>query len=477
MAAPVLTVSQVREWEEASWAAGISQEEVIHKAGGRVAYYAEKMTNPGDKILIVAGKGHNGDDALQAGNQLAERGVKVIRVINPESAILELKSALNEGFSLLIDGLFGIGLNRELDEKYRNLIDILNQFKTPILSVDVPSGLNAETGEVMGNAVKATATVTLGAVKRGMLRTGAAQYIGRLYLAREIGLKEIRLESDVYWTEPFDFNDFPPERNVATHKGTYGHLLIVAGSSGYHGAAVLASKSAQKAQPGLITLLTAPDVYLPVASQVSQAMVHPWKPSIALPEKTTAIVIGCGLASGELPPGLIDFCVKLWNDSPVPVCVDASALDWLPKGRIKSNAPRVITPHPGEAARMLKTTSEEILSDRLEAVRRLSKLYGNCYVVLKGHQTLVGNYNGAIYVNPTGNPYLAQGGAGDALAGFIGGLIAQPLLQKDILTALRYAVWQHGLSADYLQKNNPGRWTIEDLLDALNLNLDKEIVI
>ncbi|MGC9035071.1 MAG: NAD(P)H-hydrate dehydratase [Verrucomicrobiia bacterium] len=478
MAIPILTVEQVREWESASWAAGISQEEVIRNAGKSVAVYAEKMTRPADKIMIIAGKGHNGDDAIQAGEQIAQRNVRVLRITDPATDIANLKSALNEEYSLIIDGLFGIGLNRELDDKYRAVIELINQAKVPVLSVDVPSGLNAQTGEVMGAAITASATVTLGAVKIGMIKPTAAQYTGRLYVAPQIGLKKIDFKTDLYWTEAADFAAFPPKRNLATHKGTYGHLLILAGSPGYHGAAVLAAKSAQRAQPGLITLVSAQGSYIPVASQLAQVMVHPWKPSMEFPEKITAILIGCGLASSELPPELIDHSIKLWNESPVPICVDASALDWLPKGRINSQAPRIVTPHPGEAARMLKTTTEEVLSDRIESVRKISKLYGNCYVVLKGHQTIIGKSDGILYFNSTGNPYLAQGGAGDVLAGFIGGLIAQPTLQKDILTTLRYAVWRHGLAADYLQKNNPGNWAIEDLIPILNLPLtEKEIVL
>ncbi|MGC8744295.1 MAG: NAD(P)H-hydrate dehydratase [Verrucomicrobiia bacterium] len=478
MAIPILTVDQVREWEESSWAAGISQQEVIRNAGRRVAFYAEKMTDIGDKILVIAGKGHNGDDAIQASEQIAQREIKVIRITDPATDIVSLKSALNEDLSLVIDGLFGIGLNRELDEKYRNVIDLINQAKAPVLSVDVPSGLNAQTGEVMGAAVRASATVTLGAVKIGLIKSTAAQYTGRLYVAPQIGLKSLDFKSDLYWTETSDFNGFPPARNVSTHKGTYGHLLIIAGSPGYHGAAVLAAKSAQRALPGLITLVTAQGVYIPVASQLAQVMVHCWKPSMEFPEKITAILIGCGLASPELPPGLVDYCIKLWNESPLPMCVDASALDWLPKGRINSQAPRIVTPHPGEAARMLKTTTEEVLSDRTESVRKISKLYGNCYVVLKGHQTIIGKNDGVLYINSTGNPYLAQGGAGDALAGFIGGLIAQPALQKDILTTIRYAVWRHGLAADYLQKQNPRNWTVEEAIAVLNSSvIEKEIVI
>lgn len=466
MAIPVLNVEQIRAWENATWDSGISQEEVIKKAGAMVAYYAEKMTNPGDLILGIGGKGHNGDDTEQAINQITNRSAEFIRVNDPVKGIEDVKAALNKKYSLIIDGLFGIGLNRPLDEKWSKLINFINELGIPILSVDTPSGVNAETGEVMGAAIFATATVTLGAVKTGLLHVNAAKYVGRLYVAPEIGLKPIELRSVISYTTADDFLNFPPLRKVVSHKGTYGHLVIIAGSVGYHGAAVLAAKAAQRAQPGLITLITLADTYAPIASQLSAVMVHPWRPSLEIPENTTGIVIGPGLASSEIPPGLVDFIIKLWDQFPEPVCIDASALDWLPAKGISSKAPRIITPHPGEAARMLNTTTQKVLSDRFETVRSLSRKFGNCWVILKGHQTLIGNLNSQIYVNSTGNPWLAQGGAGDALAGFIGGLIAQPELQTDIVKTIRYAVWKHGLTADYMQSEKSG-WTIEELIQHL----------
>ena len=477
MAIPVLNIEQIRAWENSTWESGISQEDVIKKAGAMVAYYAEKMTSPCSLILGIGGKGHNGDDTEQAINQIKNNSADFIRISDPIRGIEDLKSLPVQKYSLIIDGLFGIGLNRPLDEKWSKLIDFINELRIPILSVDIPSGVNADTGEIMGRAISATATVTLGAVKQGLLNVEAAKYVGRLYVAPEIGLKQVEHISTIWYTSKDDFCGFPPSRNVVSHKGTYGHLVIIAGSVGYHGAAVIAAKAAQQSQPGLITLITLADSYIPVASQLSAVMVHPWRPSLELPENTTGIVIGPGLASSEIPPGLVDFVVKLWDQFPGPVCVDASALDWLPEKSISSKAPRIITPHPGEAARMLKTTTQKVLSNRFETVRSLSKRFGNTWVVLKGHQSLIGNFNGIIYVNSTGNPWLAQGGAGDALAGFLGGLIAQPQLQSDILKTIRYAVWKHGLTADYMQSIKTG-WTIEELTQHLGKKFtDNEFIL
>jgi NAD(P)H-hydrate repair Nnr-like enzyme with NAD(P)H-hydrate dehydratase domain len=146
--------------------------------------------------------------------------------------------------------------------------------------------------------------------------------------------------------------------------------------------------------------------------------------------------------------------------------VDASALAWLPPGAIGSQALRVITPHPGEAARMLGSTAKEVQADRGRSLRQISERFGNCWVVLKGHQTLIGRSRGEIYVNTTGNPHLAQGGSGDVLSGFLGGLIAQPALCAQPQRTIPYAVWQHGAAADWLQARF-ANWTVEELIPQL----------
>jgi len=263
-----------------------------------------------------------------------------------------------------------------------------------------------------------------------------------------------------------DFADFPPSRPAAGHKGTFGHACILAGSVGYHGAAVLAARGAQRAQPGLVTLITLPSAYVPVASQLQAVMVRPWTQDTRRPDATTAMLLGPGLASPDIPSAFKEYLTGQWREAPFPVIVDASALEWLPPGPIAASAPRVITPHPGEAARLLTSETTTIQADRPAAVHALSERYGSCWVVLKGHQTVVGRKDGPVFVNSTGNPFLAQGGSGDVLAGYLAGLIAQPLLQLDLLTALRYGVWRHGGAADQLSAQKPN-WCIEDLVEAL----------
>jgi NAD(P)H-hydrate epimerase len=207
-------------------------------------------------------------------------------------------------------------------------------------------------------------------------------------------------------------------------------------------------------------------VYISVAARLQAVMVHPWQADLELPDSASAFLIGPGLAANDLPAKLKTMTRRIWKSSPLPVVVDASALDWLPEGEANSKAFRLVTPHPGEAARMLKTTAAKVQADRLGALRELSHRWGGCWVVLKGHQSLVGRSSGELFVNSSGNPYLAQGGSGDVLAGYLGGLLAQPGLQADPSAALRYGVWQHGAAADSLQTRH-SNWVVEDLLNVI----------
>jgi NAD(P)H-hydrate epimerase len=243
-------------------------------------------------------------------------------------------------------------------------------------------------------------------------------------------------------------------------------VAIVAGSLGFHGAAVLATRGAQRAQPGLVTLSTQENVYHVIASQLQSAMVNVWQPEAKFPEAIGAALVGPGLAARDVPEKLRQAVRHWWRDLECPLIVDASAIDFLATEPFLKKFIRVLTPHPGEAARHLSSTSQKIQADRVAALRAISKKFGGCWVVLKGHQTLIGRNDGGIFANPSGNPQLAQGGSGDLLAGFIAGLLAQPALQADVAKTLRYAVWQHGAAADKLQAAR-ANWTIEDLAGQL----------
>lgn len=463
MSLPVISVAQMRDWENATWASGQTEAEVIRRVGQKVAARALALTQNDSLILLLAGKGHNGDDVRAAQNHLGTRKLIAMTVSSPEESFAALEEALEQSPALIVDGLFGIGLNRPLDVAWLKFITRVNAAKIPVLAVDVPSGLNADTGEIYGAAIQATVTLTVGTPKHGLLRPNAWNYVGRLEVAADIGLIPCAQPSELHWKLADDFRGYPPPRPVAGHKGTFGHLAIVAGSIGYHGAAVLATRGAQRAQPGLVTTLPLDAAYPQVAAQLQSAMVKPWSHDVLFPGEFSAILVGPGLAAKDVPTELTVSVRKLWRDSLLPMVVDASALDWLPFDQTPKRAVRVITPHPGEAARLLKTTVAQVQDNRLRAVREISRRFGNCWVALKGHQTLVGRGEGEVHVNPSGNPYLAQGGSGDVLAGFIAGLLAQPQFQADPGRAIRYAVWQHGAAADALQ-SRCRNWTVEDLL-------------
>jgi len=485
MSVPVISLARMREWERATWAAGQTEAEVIRRVGEKVAERALQLTRAGDAILILAGKGHNGDDARAARKLLHDRRVEVLDVNDPQAALTDFQrrtgtlpgadSPISKGDrlatcpALLIDGLFGIGLNRPLDDGWKKFIAAVNQSKIPVLAVDVPSGLNADNGEMLGAAIEAAVTLTVGAPKAGLLAQRGWPFVGRLEVATDVGLVPCPLSATrdgLHWTLPEDFDGFPPRRAIAAHKGSFGHLVLVAGSFGFHGAAVLAARGAQRAQPGLITLFTQEDVYHPIASQLQSVMVNLWRPKLRLSDDASVILIGPGLAAPHLPDDLKATTRRLWRDAELPIVVDASALDWLAPHTLAKERIRVITPHPGEAARLLNVTAQEVQADRAAALREISRRFGNCWVVLKGHQTLIGRSADDIYVNPTGNPHLAQGGSGDVLAGYIAGLLAQPALQTDIGRTLRYAVWQHGAAADKLQATRTN-WVVEDLAGEL----------
>ena len=223
--------------------------------------------------------------------------------------------------------------------------------------MDVPSGLNADTGENFGAAIEAAVTLTVGAPKIGMLAQAAWPFVGRLEVAGDVGLIPCPLAGELNWTLPDDFENFPPRRAVAGHKGAFGHLAIVAGSFGFHGAAVLAARAAQRAQPGLVTLFTQENVYHAVASQLQSAMVKLWTPETKLLEDASGVLIGPGLAALDVTDQMKAIIRRFWRDWQLPLVVDASALDWLVAHRpMARNAIRVVTPHPGEAARMLNST-------------------------------------------------------------------------------------------------------------------------
>jgi len=499
MPAPIVSVAQMRDRERRTWANGVSPTSVIERAGQAVAAVARRMTGAGAPILVLAGRGHNGDDAEVAARHLEGREVACLRLGDPESfthARAWLGRFRGRHDALILDGLFGIGLNRPLDGPWAQLVMDINHAGVPVLAVDVPSGLDADTGQPMGEVVQAAWTVTLGAVKRGLLSDQSARYVGRLELVSDIGLIPEDAPSNGGWIVAEDFVGYPPRRLESAHKGTFGHVAIVAGSAGYHGAAVLAARGALRARPGLVSVVADERCYLPVAASLQSPMVRSWAGEIWDGAGITAVVVGPGLASTSLSPAWRAEMARVWREARCPVVVDASALDWLPEAGTRAGE-RVVTPHPGEAARMLdgagpvvsgdKTgklqaggmsdptdrrigamSAAVVQKDRMAALAGLVERWPGMepWVVLKGRHTLVGSSGKGVWVNSSGNPGLAQGGSGDVLAGYLGGLLAQPALAADAGRTVRFAVWRHGAVADALEATGEA-WTSEDLAGAM----------
>src|SRR5258707_6010997 len=212
MPIPVITIAQMREWEKATWAIGQTEAEVIRRVGKCVAGHALHLTRPDDLIVILAGKGHNGEDARCAQNHLAQRRVDLIDVKDPVAVLSKLETELSLRPALIIDGLFGIGINRPLSADWTRFIETVNQSGAKILAVDVPSGLNGDTGEPQGAAIRASVTLTVGAPKVGMLHESAWPFVGRLEVATEVGLVACPFKSELNWPFTEDFRDFPPPR-------------------------------------------------------------------------------------------------------------------------------------------------------------------------------------------------------------------------------------------------------------------------
>ncbi|HEX3719598.1 MAG TPA: NAD(P)H-hydrate dehydratase [Verrucomicrobiae bacterium] len=465
---PILSVEQMRRWERDTWASGQTEKRVIRLVGQRLAERILDYSKPGDDIWIVAGKGHNGDDGRAAVRGLTERNVTLLNVTDPKRGFVEFSEKLRgcgrNRPARIIDALFGIGLSRPLKGDWGKLIEALNNSEIPIAAVDVPSGLNADTGEAEGAAIRAEMTLTVGAPKVGLLK--GPEFTGRVETLSDVGFVECAIDSALMWTMPEDFAGLPPRRPVASNKGDFGHVAIIAGSHGYHGAAVVSAWGALRARPGLVTVYPQKNAYVPVAAQLQSAMVHAWQVGKTPAKNCSTMLFGPGMAADDVPSSLKKEMRTAWRRSPLAMVVDASALDWLQAGATPAKAIRVITPHPGEAGRLLGSNAKEVQADRVGALQEISKKFGGCCVVLKGHQTLVGHSTGKIFVNSSGNPWLAQGGSGDLLSGYVAGLLAQPDWRRDALLTARFAVWQHGATADRLWRTS-ANWTIGELARRL----------
>ena len=439
------------------------------------------------KVAILAGKGNNGGDGFVIARYLLNQRIpaKVFLLTNPEvlrgdaeinfrifkrmkGDFLPLPSSKDydkikkdlEKYDLFIDGIFGTGLDAEVRGYYREVIGHLNALQKPIVAIDIPSGLDANTGKPLGTAIRATLTVTFGLPKVGQLVHPGPEYVGALKVV-DISLPKMLIEEEKIATHLLEEEEIRKalaiRRRPESHKGDYGHLLVLAGSVGKTGAAAMACEAALRMGAGLVTLGIPKSLNPIMEMKLTEVMTEPLPetpkqtlslraldPILRLCENKKAVVIGPGLGVVKETQSLL---LKLVKTSNLPLIIDADGLTALaaePKSLPARNPSLVLTPHPGEMARLTRSNVKEVQEDRIGVSRNFSVSH-RLHLLLKGYRSLIATPKGEVFINPTGNPGMASGGTGDVLTGMIGGLICQGL---DLLPALQISVYLHGLAGD-----------------------------
>jgi NAD(P)H-hydrate epimerase len=425
------------------------------------------------RVAIFCGKGQNGGDGFAVARHLHNRGVVPLVVVVGDVAsiggdastnldicerlaipLYEISDASDvettlarvDDADVVIDAIFGTGLDRAPEGMYAEVIRGLAELRLPVVAVDLPSGANASSGEPFDPCVHAEVTVTFAAPKLCHIFEPASLYCGEVIVA-DISIPDIAIEQEPVSLALITADDVLPlvaPRQNATHKGTYGHAAIFAGSPGRSGAAVMSARAAVRSGAGLVSVATDADTARLVHASSIESMTYSGSNHAALLAGKSAVLIGPGLADDEVAYAAVRDLIATLE---LPLIIDASALNAFAGRPTDLNAralPRIITPHPGELARILETTAAEINAHRIDAVRHAARAT-SCVVVLKGHQTLVGEPDGHVFVNPTGNPGMASGGMGDVLSGIIVALLARG---ADPLDAARAAVYLHGLAGD-----------------------------
>ena len=449
-------------------------------------------------VGVIVGKGNNGGDGLALARQLVHAGYTVqIVLVSPQEqftgdALTNLQVVRNLGLpimevlsepelkklgnkfvscDLIVDAIFGTGLRRGIEGYIKDVIDWLNSTDRPIVAIDLPSGLNADTGVVEGACICADRTVTIGLPKRGTLLYPGAHSVGALEIA-DIGFPRSIVESQgiqVNWTQPSQIVNRMPPRPAYSHKGSYGRVLVLAGSTGMTGAAVLASQAALRAGAGLVTLGIPKSLNPIVEAKLGEVMTTPLpettEGSLALAAKPrilefiehTACVLAIGPGLSQHPE-TVDLAQSLVREIDRPTVIDADGLNALAEAqtdrsfsrskvnkRLSSLPPQtILTPHPGEMARLTGLSVPDIENNRIGVAREFSREY-KVTLILKGVPTVIALHTGEVWLNSTGNPGMATGGMGDVLTGLIAGLLAQDV---PISEAAVIGVYLHGLAGD-----------------------------
>ncbi|MBE7415532.1 MAG: NAD(P)H-hydrate dehydratase [Deltaproteobacteria bacterium] len=468
---------------------GLTGLQLMENAGRGVAEIALKEAAPG-RVAIFAGRGNNGGDGYVAARHLRNSGRDAVvyslcrieelsgdaatnawvwRKMGGEvrevlsSADLDSAASSIRHSAIIVDAIFGTGLKTEVSGIHASAIESINSLGKKTIAVDVPSGIDATTGNVLGSAVRADITATMAMPKLGLLLYPGRTYAGRVEVI-DIGVPHELLEDGgIRWNvlTGADIRKTLRPRRPESHKSTHGHLLVLAGSPGMTGAAYMAAVSAMRAGAGLATVGVPERLNDIIEAKTTEVM------SLGLPETRegtlggvsfeaikkllpgkTAVVVGPGMRSSDEARRLIEM---LLHEVRVPVVIDADGLNSFGPGIAavkREGLDIVLTPHPGEMARLLGRSAAEVQSDRIGAAEELTRLTG-ATVVLKGAGTLIAVPSGEIFINPTGNPGLATAGTGDVLAGMLGGLLAQGYSPVQAACTASYI---HGLAGDEVKR-------------------------
>jgi len=459
--------------------------------GAAQAFLGHFSPEPGSRTMIVCGRGNNGGDGYVVARYLSEAGLKpLVLVLSQEEkisgeALINLRIIQQMGLDIrflpdeqawqscrtdlahshyIVDAILGTGLNSPVRGYYAGVIEDINKSGKPVMAIDIPSGLNADNGAIMGVAVRASLTVTFGLAKVGQVIFPGCDLVGRL-VRINISIPKLVLSQvpeQFRLAVPEDFSHLLLENKGDVHKGHRGHLFLLAGSTGKTGAATLAAMAAVRAGAGLVTV-GVPEALNPILEQkLTEAMTVPLPQTSegtlslsALPhverllEGKSAFAIGPGISTN---PETVQLIRKIVSKCELPMVIDADGLNALVGALdlLESCGDRtILTPHPGEMSRLTGKSTSQIQSDRILAAKGFVESH-NCHLVLKGARTLIALPNGLIFVNPTGNPALASGGSGDVLTGLIGGFLARRFPLDKAAIAGTYI---HGLAADWLAQD------------------------
>ena len=492
---PLYTTSAIRQIEAQAISARQSHETTLMQRAGYALYSLAQACYPhAHNILIVAGKGNNGGDAIVAATHLKQKGKQVYLIwlgdtkqasIDTQEAIQiaqkhqitlhpytpeTINNICKQGVDLIIDGLLGIGLDasKPLSDNYVQLITLMNQLQAPVIAVDVPSGLIAQTGAIHTQAVHASHTLSFLAAKPGLFTAQGREYCGQIWL----DTLDIQLPTLLPCSHLYAPSSCASPRAHNTHKGSFGDVSIIGGAPGMVGAALLAARAALKAGAGraFISLLENEHNTIPFALDFSCPELM-FKPVSQLSFKQSSIVCGCGggLQVKNWLPQLLHECPRLVLDADALNAIAASkTLQQQLQARKALGFATILTPHPLEAARLLQTTSENIQNNRMHFAALLADTF-ECTCVLKGSGSITTTPGQLPFINSSGNAALATAGSGDVLAGWLGGRWSaanHTLLSLHQLAA--QCTWEHGHAADqWLQQGHQGVLPASKLISQL----------